>query len=364
MGIHFSSCRCCKDHSRVKNSEDFEVKKNDGSDKYPEYISSSFKSISLENRIKSDIMISEEISSINEFSNSLESTNKEVSNSTAERKKNIFQTSSLNTINEITDSEVIEFLSSDVMQDEIFNLNLSLSLSSELALKSKTSSNGTCYRGESDSVGRPHGRGIRVDKDGNQYIGYFYEGLPHGVGKLVTATRDVYQGEFFKGKLHGNAVCISSDGTRYEGSFKKGQLNGMGKEIRANGTEYEGEYYKNLRQGKGKLKTPDGSVYTGDFYCDKSHGTGKKVWADKTYYEGDWDQDQMHGQGLYNFQDGKIFKGQYKKNQISGPGKLKILNSKVFKGEWKQLENNTLVLLDTKTKKETIFDIKSFNSYS
>ena len=367
MGTNLSYCSCCRDNSHKRCSEDFEMKKTDNQDKYPEFVNTSKKSLSLDSIVqeKSEVIAPEEISSIDFYSNSSESSNIESHQSIIENKVNIKQTLSLNTINEITDSEINEFLVSNLQEtDELSKINLTIPNNSSLEYIMRPHSHiqsESFYRGESDSQGRPHGRGIKVDKNG-KYIGYFYEGVPHGMGRLVATSGDIYQGEFHKGKLHGNAVCVTQDGIKYEGAFKKGLLTGSGREIWLNGTEYEGEYYKNMHHGKGKLKLSDNSLYIGEFHSDRAFGKGKKVWEDSSFYEGDWKDNLMHGQGEYHWKDGTIYEGQYLNNLIHGSGKLILSNKKIFEGEWKQMEDGKIIYFDKKNNKEKIIDFGNWSA--
>ncbi|OMJ74414.1 hypothetical protein SteCoe_26671 [Stentor coeruleus] len=369
MGNNCVNCTCCKDHLRAKQSEDFEVKKTESPDKYPSPINCSHRTLSLSNESceKSNIEVQEEISSIDFESSGLEMSPNPERVSGSEKFKTIRQTISLNTINEITDSEINEFLTSNIMIDteDISKINLTIPANASLDYTLRNYSPGvneSIYRGESDAEGRPHGRGIKVDKQG-KYIGYFFEGKPHGMGRLISNTGDIYQGEFRKGKLHGSAVYISSDGTRYEGTFKKGKLMGTGKELWPNGTEYEGEYRKNLRHGKGKLKLTDGSIYIGDFISHKAEGKGKIIWGDSSVYDGEWKDDKMHGYGVFQWADGKVFEGRFLNSLANGYGRLTLQDNQVVEGEWKQCENGDMIYYNESLGRQIHIKAAEMNSF-
>lgn len=351
MGNSCNYCTWCKERSYKKQSEDFDVKRTE----YPEALHTSQHSMafidkSIEN---SDPLLSESVSSIDFYPNSLETSSKDFQQSLPK------QTLSLNTINEITDSEINEFLASNLLDTEDFsrvNLTIPGNISIDLLMKSNLHANTeNIYRGESDSEGRPHGRGIKIDESG-KYIGYFYEGVPHGIGRLVTPNGDIYQGEFRKGKIHGNAIYTTQSGGTFEGTFIKGHLTGSGRENWVNGTEYEGEYYKNMHHGQGKLKLSDGSMYIGEFNSDMAFGKGKKIWDDNSFYQGEWKDNAMHGKGEFHYSNGAIFQGNYSNNLMQGYGKLILPSQKVLEGEWKQEDSKKVVFFDTKLKKEIVIE--------
>ena len=357
MGNTCNHCSWCKEHYHKKPSEDFDIKRTD----YPSPFETSPKSLNLSDpeAEKSELLISESVSSIDFYPNSLDTSSKDLHPSNGEILHYPKQTLSLNTLNELTDNEINEYLASNLMDTEDFsriNLTIPGNSSIDILLRPQTHANTeTVYRGESDSEGRPHGRGIRIDESG-KYIGYFYEGVPHGMGRLVTPSGDIYQGEFHKGKLHGNAIYISRDGGTFEGYFKKGLLTGSGKEVWLNGTEYEGEYLKNMHHGTGKLKFIDGSIYMGEFNSDRADGKGRKVWEDNSYYEGEWKDNCMHGYGEYYWSNGKTFQGSFENNLMKGYGKLTLSSSKVVEGEWNQQEDRKIIFYDHTKNKEIVIE--------
>ena len=248
MGNNCNYCTCCKETNHSKSSEDFEIKKIDEFGKASDAKNNSCKSISIENlsQLKAEIVISANTSLIEFYSNSLETPEKEYSDNKNLIKRGV----SLNTINEKTDSDLNEYLNSKLFETEEFS-KINLTIPGNLSLDFQLSSqnlNETMYKGELDNQGRPHGKGLQIDRSGNKYIGYFYEGLPHGMGRLEQKSGEVFQGEFKNGQLNGIAAYTSPDGKKYSGNYCNGKLTGL-----------------------------DGSVYIGLFHSDKPHGKGKKI---------------------------------------------------------------------------------------
>ena len=126
------------------------------------------------------------------------------------------------------------------------------------------------YYGHYDSMGRPHGRGVKTFADGSQYIGHwkdgnmesseealwtrpegsnyegnFVGGFKHGKGKQVYAdTGSVYIGEWANGYEHGHGAVTYQDGSSFEGRFRFGRRDGPGVFTPANGGIPEKRVFK------------------------------------------------------------------------------------------------------------------------
>jgi hypothetical protein len=93
------------------------------------------------------------------------------------------------------------------------------------------------YRGEM-AQGRPHGRGIFLDRSGLRYDGEWSNGLMEGEGHLLLPNGDVYRGGFKAGRLHGHGVYIDAAGRTHDGGFFAGLRDGPAQVAEPNGLVY------------------------------------------------------------------------------------------------------------------------------
>ena len=73
----------------------------------------------------------------------------------------------------------------------------------------------------------PHGIGIKVDKDGGIFEGYWKDGKLDGWGRYIY-NGDYYIGEYKEGKRYGFGIEYYSRGDRYEGEWENGIYHGQG----------------------------------------------------------------------------------------------------------------------------------------
>src|SRR5690349_9964417 len=181
------------------------------------------------------------------------------------------------------------------------------------------SARGDVDRYEGDVAnGRPHGRGIYQQANGNRYEGEFVGGRRHGAGTYMWASGERYEGQFNAGKLDGHGVMMGADGTRYEGDFVAGKRQGRGVATLAGGGRYEGDFVAGRFSGRGVLTSINGRRYEGEFVDGKQHGRGVLTWLDGGRYEGEFAQGQVHGRGIYTDAAGKRHDGHFENGSWVG----------------------------------------------
>lgn len=176
--------------------------------------------------------------------------------------------------------------------------------------------NGSCYDGELNDHGMPHGKGYMVSPS------------PTGSGR-----HDRYEGEFKNGK---------KDGFGY-----------MDYELNGYVAEYEGEWKDDKRCGKGSYKrySMGGGAshrykYEGEWLNDMEHGEGTQTISDEhglhlstitEVYTGGFKEGKRHGHGVIvkdgydgNFAKGKeTFEGEFEEGRLVGPCVHKLVNGDV-----------------------------------
>ena len=176
--------------------------------------------------------------------------------------------------------------------------------------------NGSCYDGELNDHGMPHGKGYMVSPS------------PTGSGR-----HDRYEGEFKNGK---------KDGFGY-----------MDYELNGYVAEYEGEWKDNKRCGKGSYKrySMGGGAshtykYEGEWLNDMEHGEGTQTISDEhgihlstitEVYTGGFKEGKRHGHGVIvkdgydgNFAKGKeTFEGEFEEGRLVGPCVHKLVNGDI-----------------------------------
>jgi len=120
--------------------------------------------------------------------------------------------------------------------------------------------NESTYTGERNSLGQPHGHGMKIFSDGRRYIGYFSEGKFHGKGEFTAPDGGKYKGEWQNGKFHGRGVFTSPDGTVYKGQWQNHQKHGFGTQTLSNGQVLYSGQWEHSKPVKKPLPTWDNYV--------------------------------------------------------------------------------------------------------
>jgi len=172
--------------------------------------------------------------------------------------------------------------------------------------------------------------------DGSCYIGECNEkGVPHGRGKFVSSSGDVFEGEFQNGRIEGRGSLTDKAGNRYVGTFKDSLRHGKGVEKMATGDIYEGQFLNDKRCGYGTLYKFDKAEFSGNFDNNQFDGYGTYTWPDKKQsYEGNWKNGKMHGRGKLTFENGDFFQGEFVDGVREGNGVLRINNGRNISGRW------------------------------
>lgn len=90
--------------------------------------------------------------------------------------------------------------------------------------------------------------------DGSCYIGECNpKGVPHGKGRFLSSCGDMFEGEFVNGKIEGRGTLTDSTGNKYVGTFIDSMRDGNGVEKMVSGDIYEGQFSKDKRSGYGKI---------------------------------------------------------------------------------------------------------------
>ena len=108
-----------------------------------------------------------------------------------------------------------------------------------------------------------------------------------------TKEGETYVGEFFNDEQHGEGVFTSPEGDKYEGSWKFGTQNGFGEYLFPNGDKYRGEWKEGDPHGEGKMQSQH-YVYEGEWKMGKKEGKGKlTLKSDGRVFEGIWKDDRF-----------------------------------------------------------------------
>ncbi len=120
-----------------------------------------------------------------------------------------------------------------------------------------------------------YGYGNVTYANGDQYVGYFLNGLRSGPGRVYFANGNACKGIFCKNRMRGRGTLKFASGNKYQGDFVDGLMSGRGTFTWSNGDEYKGDFLDGKRTGRGTITWADGEVYEGDFVDGKRTGRGK-----------------------------------------------------------------------------------------
>ncbi|XP_015192642.1 MORN repeat-containing protein 1 isoform X2 [Lepisosteus oculatus] len=204
-----------------------------------------------------------------------------------------------------------------------------------MAASQKQQRNSQYYVGEVKSLLRD-GYGLYVYPNSFfRYEGQWKLGKKHGHGKLVMKDGSYYEGEFVNGEIEGNGLRYwACSGNTYSGQFNSGELHGYGVMQYGTGERFEGEFSFGLREGHGFLVDKEGQIYEGSFHKNKKHGEGQMTYRNGDQYEGDWILDQRQGHGVMHFADGSIYEGQWRNNLFNGQGTMIHCSGVIYEGLW------------------------------
>lgn len=165
------------------------------------------------------------------------------------------------------------------------------------------------YIGDQDENGQKTGDGIVKMKNGDEFVGRFFEGQKLS-GRYTYKNGDVYIGQFVDDQFEGEA----------------------GRLILANGDMFQGRFEANQKD-KGKYTYANGDVYIGDYVDDLCEGNGTFLYHfDPNFdyngvvlvkYIGTFDVDNKIGQGVKYFKNGNEINGRYEKG-------IFVVNSSIY----------------------------------
>ena len=141
-----------------------------------------------------------------------------------------------------------------------------------------------------------------------------------------------YMGELKLGKPHGRGVMVWPDHDEYEGEFVDGQRHGQGCYKWVSGQKYEGQWKQSIMDGFGVMTYPDGSRYEGNFIGNKRHGLGKLFMPNGEWFEGEFRDDKITNKGLYYDKNGKQRKVKQKAKKDS---EEESLGHKLWRKTWR-----------------------------
>lgn len=145
--------------------------------------------------------------------------------------------------------------------------------------------------------GRPEGRGLSFDREGNRTEGEFVGGQLNGRGITTLANGARVTANYVAGKMQGRGVIALPDGTKVDADFVDDEIV-RGIAIYADGSRYEGEFRNFKQHGKGKMVFAKGGQYEGDFADNEAHGEGTVIFDNGDRYDGGWRHNRPHGRGV------------------------------------------------------------------
>ena len=136
----------------------------------------------------------------------------------------------------------------------------------------------------------------------------FFSNLTKEKGKIEYEDGKYYIGEILNGKPHGKGIKYNKNGNIiYEGECINGKAEGNGKYIYEDGSFYIGEWKNDLKHGKGIEYYKNGNIkYDGYFIDGKYEGNGKYIDEDGEYYIGEFKNGLCHGKGILYYKNGNI----------------------------------------------------------
>jgi hypothetical protein len=160
---------------------------------------------------------------------------------------------------------------------QINRMSFELTLLQPLLIHCESEKN---FKGELNSNGQPHGRGLL--KGGTDvaytYIGEFRNGRAHGLGLCTVAVGAKMKpvqirGQFALGRLNGLCDVQISGKVVFVGEFEANLAKGVGEVT--SGAPFQGNFLRGVRCGFGVETMPGAiTVYKGEFVNDRREGNG------------------------------------------------------------------------------------------
>ena len=151
-----------------------------------------------------------------------------------------------------------------------------------------------------------------------RYEGYFLNGARHGKGKYIYTDKSKYEGNWSLNKPHGFGLRTDKNKSLQYGYWESGKLIKAHEAIQLteclNGdcSNGEGESIDNL-----------GNQYIGSFKNAHYHGKGEMNYPNGDRYLGEWQNGLFHGEGIFYFNNGHQNKGAFKEGKFI-TNKMKI----------------------------------------
>ncbi len=201
--------------------------------------------------------------------------------------------------------------------------------------------------------GMRNGQGTNYFANGAEYTGNWKDDKKNGYGVYKyhpESQYESYAGDYVMDKMTGNGIFIYKNGQKYIGEFYNNYFHGKGTMYYPDGTSKSGtwEYDKfiksdeqksgcvsgNCTNGFGTYVNKSGDIYVGTFKNGYYSGRGKYTFAGGDVYEGEFLNGTYNGQGTYSFASGEKYVGEFKNGTYNGIGTMFYTNGTSKSGLW------------------------------
>ena len=270
-----------------------------------------------------------------------ENKNKEVSNSSKEKKEDKLKNINNNknpkngNISKTNDINFIESYKISKISEE-FNNSKNKENDKEKKINKKDSKNTNIIKEEKEKGNEKENK--EKDRISNEKIKkYIFNSFTKACKEQVEYRNVNY--------IYLDKVNKKEVNCQYHGEFIKGTLkrHGRGMFIWEDGEYYIGYWANDKREGEGTNSYSNGNIYKGTFKNGKKDGEGIYKWSNGDSYQGKWKNDMMHGKGRYEFSNGDIYDGYFEKDKINGIGTYIYANKKIYKGKFKNNSINNYI---------------------
>lgn len=156
-----------------------------------------------------------------------------------------------------------------------------------------------------------NGYGTYSWANGQKYIGEFRKGRFHGLGRMFLPEGQEYSGYYKNGMRHGRGIHKWPSGEYYDGEWHANAQSGWGEQIFPNGQRHEGYYRSGMMEGQGTRTWPNGEKYVGHWMDNKKHGKGTHLWPDGRKYVGEFRNGKPNGKGTLIWYGGAKYQGTF-----------------------------------------------------